>query len=453
MQVTQTSAERLKRELSIVVPAGDLESRFASRLDELKGTVQLKGFRPGKVPVSHLRRVFGRSVMAELIEKVIDEGSRQALTDRNERPAMQPEIKLTEDQTEIERVLSGTGDLAFRMSYEVIPEIKLADFSGLQLQREVAEVAADDLDKALADLAQRNVRFEAEADKAAEKGDQVTIDFLGKIDGEPFDGGKAEGQPVVIGQGGFIPGFEDGLLGARAGETRVIEATFPAEYPVAALAGKTASFETSIKEVGRPIVPVVDEEFAKGLGAESLDKLKEMVSAQIQREFDQISRSKLKRDLLDQLDKVHTLELPESLVNAEFDAIWTQLTRSMESSKQTFPIEGKSEEDAKAEYRKIAERRVRLGLVLGEVGDKNKIQVSQDELRRALIDQARQYPGQERMVYEFYEKNPGALQQLRAPIFEDKVVDFIVELAKPGERKVTREELLKQPDEASATAA
>ena len=305
------------------------------------------------------------------------------------------------------------------------------------------------LDKALANLAERNTAYDVEEGRAASEGDLVTMDFVGKIDGEAFEGGTAEGQSLVIGKKQFIPGFEEGVVGMKAGDEKVVSATFPDDYPVAALAGKTAEFDVKVKGVSKPRTPAVDEEFAKGVGAESLEQLRGFISEQIKREYEQASRTKLKREILDALDAAHAFELPPSLVDFEFDNIWTQLENNLKATNKTFADEGKTEEEARAEYRKLAERRVRLGLVIGEIGEKNNLQVSQDELRRALVEQARRYPGREKQVYEYYEKTPGALAELRAPIFEDKVIDFVIDAAKPTEKKVTRDELQKAVEEAT----
>jgi trigger factor len=448
MQVTETVSDGLKRQLRVTVGAGELSERFQARLDELKDQVQLKGFRRGKVPVAHLKKVFGRSVMAEIVQQTVDETSRQALTDRKERPAVQPKIDLPGDGADIERVIAGQTDLAFDMSFEVLPEVAVTDLAAIKLEKLVADVEDAAVDKAVADLAERNLSYAAEEGRAASDGDRVTMDFVGSIEGQEFEGGKGEDVALVVGKSQFIPGFEDGLKGAKAGEERTVEATFPAEYPVPDLAGKTASFAVKVKEVGKPVVPEVNDEFAKGLGAESLAKLRDMVRAQIKREYESASRAKLKRALLDELDKRHDFALPPALVEGEFEAIWNQVTADLKQREKSFEDEGKTEEAARAEYRKIAERRVRLGLVIGEIGDKNKIQVTQEELRRALVEQARRFPGREKMVYEYYEKNPAALTELRAPVFEEKVVDYIIELAKPSERKVSVEELLKPDSDA-----
>ncbi len=443
MQVTEATNDGLKRTLKVVVGTNELNERFTARLDEVKDTVQLKGFRRGKVPVQHIRKVFGRSLMAEVVQQALEDSTRKALDERKERPAFQPRIELTEDKAEIENVMAGKNDLAFTMSFEVLPEIKLTDFSTLKLERLTADVADEDVDKAIGELAQRNMAYEAEDGRAAEDGDQITLDFVGRIDGEAFEGGTGTDVPLVLGRGGFIPGFEDGLKGVKAGEDRTVTATFPAEYPVKDLAGKEAAFEVKAKSVGKPVAPQIDDNFAKGFGVDSLAALKDGVRSQIQREYDQVSRNKLKRELLDALDKSHEFALPPTLVDNEFQVIWKQLTDSLQQSGKTFADEGKSEDAVKEEYRKIAERRVRLGLVIGEIGTQGKIEITQDELRNALFQQARRFPGQERMVYEYYEKNPAALTELRGPIFEDKVVDYIVAQAAPTDRKVSREELLK----------
>ncbi|WP_024276172.1 trigger factor [Hyphomicrobium sp. 802] len=450
MQVTETAREGLKRTLQVVVGQAELSERFATRLDELKGRVEIKGFRRGKVPVAHIKKLYGKSLMQEVMEQTLNETSAQAIKDRNERPAQQPKVELVDFNEEtFEKIANGQGDLAYSMSFEVLPPIPLADLSALKLEKLVADVDDEAVDKALSNLAERNTAYDIEEGRAASEGDLVTLDFVGKIDGEAFEGGSAEGQSLVIGKKQFIPGFEEGLVGLKAGDEKVVSATFPAEYPVAALAGKTAEFDVKVKGVSKSRTPAVDEDFAKGVGAESLEQLRGFISEQIKREYDQASRQKLKRELLDALDAAHTFELPASLVDFEFDNIWTQLENNLKATNKTFADEGKTEDEARAEYRKIAERRVRLGLVIGEIGEKNNLQVSQDELRRALVEQARRYPGQEKQVYEYYEKTPGALAELRAPIFEDKVIDFVIDEAKPTEKKVTRDELLKAVQEAT----
>ena len=449
MQVTETSADGLKRTVTVVVPATEINARFETRLSDLKDRVQLKGFRKGHVPAVHLKKLYGRAVMGEVLDEAIKDTSLKAIEERNERPAMQPEITLPEDKDQMSRVFDGKADLSYSMSFEVLPTVEVADLSSLKLERLAADVAAEDIEIAIARLVDGNVTFDDVADRAADEGDRVTIDFVGRIDGETFEGGAANDAQIVLGQGQFIPGFEEGLKGAKAGDNRTVTAVFPAEYPMPTLAGKTSQFEVAVKAIGEPKKPTVDDEFAKGLGATDMVNLRALVREQLQRELDQASRFKLKRELLDELDKVHTFELPASLVNHEFEQIWSQLQASLKRENKTLADEGKTEDDARIEYRRIAERRVRLGLLVGEIGDKNKIEVTQDELRRALMERARQFPGQERMVYEYFEKTPGAVSELRAPIFEEKVVDFVLSQATPVERKVSKEELFKLAEEAT----
>jgi trigger factor len=450
MQITETSNEGLKRTLQVTVPAGELGKRFSDRLDEIKDRVQLKGFRKGKVPVPHLKKMYGRSLMVEVLQDTVRETSNQALADRKLRPAMQPSVTLPEDQAEIEKVLAGQADLSYSMTFEVLPAIELADFKKLKLERLVADVDDEAVEKAISDLVDRSVTYTSEEGRAAATGDRVTVDFVGKIDGEAFEGGTAEAAPIVLGQGNFIPGFEEGITGAKAGEARDVAATFPADYPVENLASKEASFAVTVKEVAAPLRPEVNDEFAKTLGAESVAQLKDLVKQQIDREYANVARQKLKRELLDALEQAHEFELPPSLVDNEFAAIWQQLEANLKRADKTFADEGKSEEETRAEYRKIAERRVRLGLVIGEIADKNDLKITQDEMRKALIEQARRFPGQEKTVYEYYEKTPGALAELRAPIFEDKVVDFVLDKAKPADKKVSKDELFKKAEDATA---
>lgn len=431
------------RQLKVVVPAADLGQRFIARVDAVKDQVQIKGFRKGKVPVSHIKKVYGRSLMVEVLQAAVEETSRKAVTDRNERLVLQPKIDLPADAAEIEKVIEGKADLAYGMTFEVLPTFALVDFSTLKLERMVADVEEEAMEKALSALTDRSITYEWEAERAAVDGDQIKMDFVGKIDGEAFEGGTADGVTLVFGQGGFIPGFEEGLLGAKAGDERVVTATFPADYGAAHLAGKTALFDVRVTEVAAPRKPALDDAFAETLGAADMTALRGMVKTQLQMEHDRVTRARLKRALLDALESTHEFALPPSLVESEFESVWTEVTNTMKQQEKTFESEGKTEEAARAEYRKIAERRVRLGLIIGEVGDKNKIQVTQDEMRMALMQQARRFQGQEKFVYEYYEKNPDAVAQLRAPIFEDKVVDHIVALANPTERKVTRDELFK----------
>ncbi len=448
MQVTEANTEGLKRILKVVVGADELGRRFSERLDEIKDRVQLKGFRKGKVPVPHLKKMYGRSLMAEVLEQTVKETSSKAIADRNERAVMQPSYTLPEDEKEIEQVLEGKADLAYSMTFEVLPSFDLVDPKTLKLERLRADVEPDAIDKAVEQLVERSITFTPEEGRAAASGDRITMDFVGTIDGEAFEGGSGEGTQLVLGQANFIPGFEEGLIGVKAGEERDINATFPDDYTVDALKGKAATFAVKIKEVAAPVRPALDDDFAKTLGAEDVANLRKLVSEQISREYDNVARMKLKRQMLAQLEKAHTFELPPSLVDSEFESIWRQLTETMRQSGKSFPDENKTEEEARAEYRRIAERRVRLGLIIGEIAEKNDIKITQDELRRVLIEQARRFPGQEKAVYEYYEKTPGALAELRAPIIEDKVVDFVIERAKPTEKTVSKDVLFEQPEAA-----
>lgn len=427
--------------MKVTVPAAELKAKAESRLQDLKARVRLNGFRPGKVPLAHVRHLYGKSVMAEVLEEALGETSTKALEDRKERPAFRPDIKLPEDAAAVQQMIEGASDLEYTMSFEVLPKIELADLKSIELEKEVAEPETGDVESAIERLRKANVSYEAK-EGPAENGDRLTIDYKGSVDGNPFEGGEARDAYIVIGSGRFIPGFEQGLEGARANETRHVRVTFPDDYQAKHLAGKEAVFEVAVKEVAKPIEPNADDEFAKALGVESLAKLEEAVRAQLQKELDDAARSKLKKKLLDALDERHSFEMPPSLVDAEFNGIWGNVTRQLEQAKSSFEAEDTTEEKAREEYRKLAERRVRLGLVLSEIGNQNEIRVADEELRRAVIDRARQFPGQERQVIEFYRKNPNALNELRAPVYEEKVINFALELAKVEEKKVTPAELL-----------
>jgi trigger factor len=446
MNVTETTAEGLSRQLKVVVGADELERRLSARLDELKGRARLKGFRPGHVPKEHLRKVYGRSVMAEVVQQAVAETSREALSQREERPAFQPTVGLPEDEAEIDKIFTGKSDLAYTLSFEVLPKFELMDFSKLALDKPVAEVTEADVDKLVERLRAANLRYKPK-DGTAETGDRLIIDFTGTIDGKPFEGGATEDAPVVLGSGNFIPGFEEGLTGARAGEEREVEATFPEAYPEASLAGRQARFAVKVKEVGAPETPALDDEFAKSLGIESIEKLRETTNQRLEQDRASASRLKVKRALLDALNEGHSFELPPTLVDNEFQAIWSQVMADLERSKRSFEDEGTTEEKARADYRDIAARRVRLGLILSEVGARNQIAVTDEEVSRALLERVRQFPGQERQVYDYYRNNPQLLAELRAPIYEDKTVDYILELARVTETKVTPEELYADPDD------
>jgi len=452
MQVNETLSEGLKHEFQILVPVADLDAKVDAKLADLKDKVRLNGFRPGKVPVAHLKKVYGKSVMAETIDETVKDTNNKIFTDHGFKLAGEPKITLPTEKDAVDALLNGQSDLNYTVAFEVIPPIKLADFKSFSVTKPVVEVTDADVDEAINRIVEQNRPF---ADKGAgtkaEKGDRVTISFKGTINGEAFEGGTSENIPVVIGSNTFIPGFEDQLMGIAAGDNRVIKLPFPTNYANDKLAGKNAEFDTTATLLEAPQAIAADDEFAKKLGIESLDKLKDAARQRIRQDYDSAIRQRVKRQLLDQLDKAHEFGPPQSLVDQEFDLMWQSIVGEMSSANRTFADENTTEEKAKEDYRKIADRRVRLGLVLSEIGEKNNITVTDDEVGKAMVERARQFPGQEKQVWDYYRNNPGALAQLRAPIFEDKVVDFILELANVTENKVTREELSKEDSE-EATA-
>jgi len=450
MQVTETLNDGLKREFKVVVPAADLEAKANDRLVELKDRVRINGFRPGKVPVAHLKRMYGRSAMAEAIEGAVREANAKIVTDRGFKLARDPTVTLPTEQDAVEQMITGKTDLAYTVAIEILPAIELADFKGLKLEKHVAEVTDTEVDDAVKKLAEANRPFGAKESGAA-AGDRVTISFVGKIEDKPFEGGAGEDAVVQIGSGTFIPGFEDQLVGITAAESRTVNVTFPESYQAAHLAGKAAVFDVSAKSVETPGTVTVDDAFAKSLGLESLAKLNDMVKDRIAQEHALITRQRLKRMLLDELDKLHKFGLPPTMIEDEFNNVWKTVTDELQGQNRTFADEGTTEEAAKAEYRTIAERRVRLGLVLAEIGERNNIKVTDEELTRAVVEQTRRLPGREQEVWDHYRKNPDALASLRAPIFEDKVVDYIFELAQVTEKTVSRDQLYKgNQDEAAA---
>ncbi len=453
MQVTETLAEGLKHEFQVSVPASDLDAKADARLVDLKDKVRINGFRPGKVPVSHLKKVYGRSVMAETIDQTIRDTNSQIFSERGFRLATEPKVTMPTEEKAVQDILTGKSDLTYTVAIEVVPAIQLADFKSFTVEKPVAEVTDAEVDEAVKRIADQNRSFAAKAEGAkAETGDRVTISFKGSIDGTPFEGGTGENMPVTIGSNTFIPGFEDQLIGIAVGETRTLKVSFPKNYGSDKLAGQAAEFETSASLIEAAQETEINDEFAKTLGLESLDKLKEAARERLTAEFAGATRQRVKRTLLDRLDETHRFEAPPSLVEEEFSQMWNSIKSEMEAGGKTFADENTTEEAARGEYHKIADRRVRLGLVLSEIGEKNKITVTDDEVSRAVIERARQMPGREKEVWDFYRNNANALAQLRAPIYEDKVVDFILELANVTEKKVTREDLYKD-DEAEKSAA
>lgn len=446
MQVTETLNKGLKREIKIVVPAKDLEAKLNDRLDDAKGKVKLNGFRPGKVPANHLRKMYGRSFMAEVINEILNESPRSVLAERNERSATQPQIDMSDDEKEAENVLKGEADLVFTLKYEVLPKFDLKDVSNISVTREVVEIPEADVEKQV-ERVLSSTRTYSEKKGKAEDGDRVTIDYLGKLDGEPFEGGADNDAQLVLGSKQFIPGFEEQLIGVKAGDKTTIKVKFPDNYGAKHLAGKDATFDINVKEVSKPDELKIDDEAAKKIGLESIQRLREVVKEQLESQYGTVTRQKVKRQILDALDGEYDFETPERLVEVEFNNIWAQINSELKQAGQTFEDEETTEEAAREEYRKLAERRVRLGLVLSEIGEKAGVEVSEDELQRALYDQVRQYPGQEKEIMEFFRRTPDAVANLRAPIFEEKVVDHLLGKVKVTDKKVTVEELLKEEED------
>ncbi len=437
MQVTELSAEGLKRQFKIVVPAGDLSAKVDERLAEMAQTAAMPGFRPGKVPVSLLKKQYGQALFGEAVEQAVNTSTAKAIEDRGLRPALQPRVDLKQ--------LEEGKDVEFEVAIEVLPEIGKLDFSGIELERLKAAVPDKDIDDALERIAKAN-REQRPVDppRPAQKGDAIKLDFVGSVDGTEFPGGAATDYTLELGSGSFIPGFEDQLIGAEVGKSVDVKVTFPADYGAAELAGKDAVFKCTIKEIHEFVDKPADDELAKKNNFENLEAMRKAVGERIGQDYTQISRQMVKRQLLDKLADSHKFQVPEGLIEGEFGAIWQRIE---EAKKNGQKLED-DEEKMKAEYREIAERRVRLGLLLADVGRSNNIEVTPEELNQAVMREAMRYPGQERQVLEFYGKNAELKEQLRAPIFEEKTVDFILELAKVTEKSVTPEELLKAAREA-----
>lgn len=454
MQVTETLSQGLKREFKVVLGASELEERLTNELSTLKDRVKINGFRPGKVPVAHLRRLYGRSVMADVVQNAVNEANRKIVDENGLKLANEPQVQFPEDKGEIEQALDAKADLAFTVAVEVLPVFEIADVSDVAITRPVAEVGDAEVNESLERMAKQNRSYEAKGEGAvSEDGDRMVVDFVGRIGGEEFEGGKGEGIQVDLGSGTFIPGFEEKIAGMKAGESRTIQVQFPENYLAANLAGKEAEFDVTAKEILAPGELKIDDEMAKGFGMESLDALKDAVRGAIQRDFDAQSRRKVKKSLLDALDAKYTFDLPPTLLEQEFNAVWSQVTADLKNNGKTFEDEGSNEEKARGEYQKIAERRVRLGLVLAQIGENADIKVTDDEVTKALVERVRQYPGQERQVWEFYQKNPQALAEIRAPIFEEKVVDHILTQVKMSDETVSKEALFGDDADEAGEAA
>lgn len=445
MQIVEKSGEGLSRVYGVMVPAADLGQKLTARIAEVAPQLNLKGFRPGKVPIAHVRRLYGKSLMSEVVEQTLNESSQKVLSDNNLRIAAQPDLK---PESDMAKVLAGEADLAYEMAVEVMPDFEPIDPATLKLERPVYTPTDEEVDEAVAELAKDNRTYETRKGKAAKAkdGDKLVIDFLGRIDGEPFEGGAAEDAQIVLGSGQFIPGFESQLVGAKAGAEVTVTVTFPEDYQAENLAGKAAEFAVTVKDVQAPVETPADDEFAKRLGMADLAALKAALRSRLEGNYAATSRFRLKRALLDVLDTGHDFPLPPRMVEAEFDTIWREVSADQERDGPSPEDAGKSEDDLKAEYRKIAERRVRLGLVLAEIGRKHEVVVTDDELLQAMRAEAMRYRGQEQQIFDLLRKNTNAQAQLRAPVYEDKVVDLLFGLASVEDKPVSKEELMKDDE-------
>ncbi|OPB35848.1 trigger factor [Bartonella taylorii] len=446
MQVTETLNEGLKREIKIVVPARDLEKKLNERLDDTKGKIKLNGFRPGKVPAGYLRKMYGKSFMAEILNEIISDVPHSILADRNERSAMQPKIDINED----EQILDGKTDFVFSLKYEVLPKFEIKDFEHIEITREIANIPEQEIDDQVKRVLSSTRNYSLK-DDLSEEGDRITIDYLGKLEGEPFEGGTENDAQLILGSKQFIPGFEEQLVGVKAGDTKTISVKFPDNYNAVHLAGRDAEFDITVKAIFKPDELKIDDEAAQKVGLESLDRLREVVRGQIENQYGSMTRQKIKRQILDALDADYDFEIPEGLLEIEFNNIWAQVNDDLKKAGRSFEDEGVTEEQAREEYRVLAQRRVRLGLVLSEIGMKVGVKVSEDELKAAVFDQVRQYPGQEKEIMDFFRKTPEAVANLRAPIFEEKVIDHLLARIKITDKEVTVEELMKEYDETDLT--
>ena len=440
MQIETTSSEGLKRAYKITVEAAAIEEKMQEKLVKIAADIRIDGFRPGKVPVSHVRRLHGQAVLGEVLEETVNTSSQEALDKDEVRPALQPNIEIVTFEEGV--------DLEYTMEVEIMPAIETGDFSKISLERQVAKVEDSDIDDAVKNLAEQQTRYEKVEDEgyAAEDGDAVLIDFVGKMDGEAFDGGAAEQYQLVLGTGSFIPGFEEQLVGVKAGDEKAVNVTFPEDYNAAHLAGQEAVFDVTVHEVQKSVPVEINDELATLVGMENLEQLRERISEQISGELGQFGRAKLKRALLDELADMHEFDVPPGMEQMEYDQIWQEFTQQLEADGKSIEDEDQSEEELQAEYKTMANRRVRLGLLLAHVGDSNEITVSAEELNGAIMQEAQRFPGQEAQVFQFYQQNQEAMQQLRAPLYEDKVIDYILELATVTEVEVDQEELMRLPD-------
>jgi len=445
MQIVDKSGEGLSKVYGVTVDAASLSQKLEAKIAEIRPQMNIKGFRPGKVPALHVKKMYGKSLMGDIIDAAVTEGRDQALNDNKLRAATNPDVQLSSD---IEKVLAGEADLAFDLSIEVMPDFEPVDLTTIKLTRPIHEPTDEEIDEQVAEIAKQNLSYEKKTGKTvkAADGDMVVADFIGRIDGEVFEGGSMEDAEIVIGANRFIPGFEEQLKGAKVGGAVTIAVTFPEDYQAAHLAGKAAEFETQVKEIKAPKDATLDDEFAKQLGLESFDALKEAVKGQLEQQYAQASRFKAKRALLDVLDEKHDFPLPPRMVEGEFAAIWQQVEAEKERGELSEEDKAKSDEELRAEYRKIAERRVRLGLILAEVGRHSDVTVTEQELGNAIRQEAMRYGAQAQQIFEMYREREDLQAQLRAPIYEEKVVDLILAKAEVTDEKVSKDKLFEEDD-------
>lgn len=439
MKITELKSEGLNKSYKVVVDAKDFAKQMDDKLAKIAKSAKIQGFRAGKAPLSMIKKKYGSEAMSETLDEAIRNASNKVLDEKKLRPAMQPSIKIV--------AFGEDKDLEFDMEMEVLPEIKLGDFSKISLDKQVAEVPAEEIEKAVSYLANARKETVVAEGKVAQKGDTVMIDFVGSVDGVEFNGGKGENYPLELGSGSFIPGFEDQLVGAKAGDKVDVKVKFPENYHAKDLAGKDSVFAVTVKEVRELKAVEINDELAKSLGAESLDKLKETLASRIKADYDNASRMKLKRQLLDVLDKEYKFDVPASLVDAEYKAIVSQYEQAKKYNQLDEEEKNKKEEDLLKEYKDIAVRRVKLGLLLSEVGQDAKISIKPEDINAAIMNETRKYPGQEQMVLDYYLKNKQAVEALKAPIFEEKIIDHIISKANLNEKTVSVEELYKFDEE------
>ena len=439
MEVKELKSKGLKREFSITIGIDDIKEKKIKKLQDIASKAKIDGFRPGKVPTSHIEKLYGQSVMVEVIEEIVSEASQSVLQDRDLRAAVKPEVKLGSDMNE---VIEKNKDLIFTMNCEVLPEIEITDFSKIKLDKPVSKPTEKDIKDALEYLAKQNKSFKEVPEKTKSKdGDQVTIDYIGKIDDIAFAGGTANDANLVLGSKSFIDNFEDQLIGLKKGDKKLVNVKFPDNYQSSDLAGKDATFDVEIKKVSKAEDSKVNDDLAKNLGMEDLKTLKKNLEERIQQDFDSAARMKLKDSLLDVLEKKHKFKLPESMVNQEFDQMWNQLQQQLDQQKKELKDLELSEKEIRKNYTEISEKRVCTGLLIAEIGKQNNIQLEDNDINKALQIEMQKYPGQEKEILDYYQKNQDAIRQLTAPVFEDKVIDFILEKVDLKDVKVSREDL------------